>query len=319
MPEISELLEFLEPLTYALLVPSGLIVGLFVLLNPNPESKFSTKAVFTGGLALAGSSVLLCYLQDPELLRPLKEWQWLLYLLCLAIFLRFETTAMKAGRGLQLGSLVIVAAITGWLITPTWGRAAEHLTAWRVGLALSVLLCTCLLRLAAAFNSEAICALGTGVAALGLAVFLELTGHLRLVYLALPLASCLITSALLALRRGESGLHLTLVDGLGLLTPGLLASAYVDRDESSEIPIWCYITMALATLPLLIATKDREASWRGWTRIGAVSIIVTVTLIVAGLKAEPPEQAAPPEPGELTLRSMEPFLSHWLVSSVGSE
>ena len=204
--------------------------------------------------------------------RPESHWQWLPWLLLLAL----PAGAPPLRKRSTFAALTIgIAAVSGWLLVPTW----EHLDPSRnthlmVFVAAFVLVVAALQPLTTRVPGLWLLANLIGVLAAGAAV-LGLSGSLRFAQIAgcgvAALTGLTIAARFLGGRICSEGLVLP----FALLVTGLMLIGRVN--SFSDVPLMSYVLPPLAPLSLWLATSDRVAGtgWRRW-------LVLMLPLVVCG-------------------------------------
>jgi hypothetical protein len=208
--------------------------------------------------------------------RPESHWQWLPWLLLLTLPVGVRPLSNRSAIGARVGLTIVVAAVSGWLLVPTW----EHLEPSRiVHLAVLttavVLVATALQPLTTRIPSPWLLVNLTGVLAAGAAV-LGLSGNLRFGQIA-GCGVAALTGLTIAARFSKGRIN---ADGLVLpFTLLVTALMLIGRVHSfSEVPLVSYLLPPVAPLSLWLATNDRiaRAGVRRW-------LVLLLPLVVCGV------------------------------------
>lgn len=211
---------------------------------------------------------------------PESHWQWLPWLLLLTLPAGLSPLTGRFAWIAQLGTTVVIAAVSGWLLVPAW----EHLEPSRivhlmVFAADVVIVATALQPLTTRIPPLWLTANLTGVLAAGAAI-LVLSGNLRFS----QMAGCGAAALLGIMIAAKLGKNRVKTDGLvlpfTLLATGLMLIGRVN--SFSDVPLISYVLVPVAPLSLWLASNDHIAG-TGVRRWFALSLPLVVCGVAVGM------------------------------------
>ena len=281
---------FLAPAIFAAVV----MVVSHRLLSEKLARRCTATVALVGAFTL--SYALLGWL-DLVQWKPKFAWHWLPYVVLATLPVGPLLTAPGKQRWAGIALMLVVAALGGWLLVPTWPHLepsrAVHMAVWIPAVfALALLLEPLAQRPADEKTPVAPLPRGLLIATLTASMFcavivILLSGRLTFAQLAAAAAAALlgILGAVLLDRKAYG------IDGIApaysMLIAGLLLIARVD--SHSSVPLLSYVLLPLAPLTLWVAALKplrKFQSWRSWLVLFPLPLALLIASLLLAVVAE---------------------------------